>query len=54
MNIGFKEAQFLESFQCFIFHDIDLLPEHDGNLYACPVNGKPRHMAFSIDIFEYK
>ncbi len=54
MNIGFKEAQLQASFRCVIFHDIDLLPENDGNPYSCPENGRPRHMAFSIDIFQYK
>lgn len=55
MNIGFKEAQKqLNRFQCFIFHDVDLLPEDDGNTYACPEVGKPRQMAFSIDIYDYK
>lgn len=54
MNIGFKEAQKQDGFQCFIFHDVDLLPEDDGNTYACPEVGKPRQMAFSIDIYDYK
>ncbi len=54
MNIGFKEAQKQDRFQCFIFHDVDLLPEDDGNTYACPEVGKPRQMAFSIDIYDYK
>jgi hypothetical protein len=55
MNIGFKEAQLLqENFQCFIFHDVDLLPEFDGNPYTCPENGKPRQMAFFVDSWNYK
>ncbi|KAI9559313.1 hypothetical protein GHT06_016102 [Daphnia sinensis] len=49
MNIGFNEAQLQEEFQCFIFHDVDLLPEDDGNPYTCPEEGKPRQMSFSID-----
>lgn len=53
MNIGFKEAQSIEQFQCFIFHDVDLLPENDGNPYTCPKNGKPRQMAFSIDYINH-
>lgn len=33
MNIGFQEAVKLDpSFQCFIFHDVDLIPEDDRNL----------------------
>lgn len=27
---------------CLILHDVDLLPEHDGNLYACESN-YPKH-----------
>ncbi|XP_046451322.1 beta-1,4-N-acetylgalactosaminyltransferase bre-4-like [Daphnia pulex] len=54
MNIGFKETQLREKFQCFIFHDVDLLPEDDRNLYTCPEEGNPRQMAFSIDIYDYK
>ncbi|KAK4007165.1 hypothetical protein OUZ56_012327 [Daphnia magna] len=53
MNIGFTEAQSQESFQCFIFHDIDLLPENDGNYYSCPENWRPRHMSFLVDLFQY-
>ena len=54
MNIGFNEAQLLqEHFQCFIFHDVDLLPEYDGNPYTCPEDGKPRQMAFSINSWNY-
>jgi hypothetical protein len=49
MNIGFKEAQLLqENFQCFIFHDVDLLPEYDGNPYTCPEDGKPRQRLFPL------
>lgn len=32
MNIGFVEAVKSYDFQCFIFHDVDLLPEDDRNL----------------------
>jgi len=47
MNIGFKEALLLDQqIQCFFFHDVDMMPEHDGNPYSCPEDGWPRHMAF--------
>ena len=41
-----------QDFQCFIFHDVDLLPEDDRNLYTCPI--QPRHMSVSIDSFLYR
>ena len=53
MNVGFKEALKIRSYDCFIFHDIDLLPEDDRNLYTCPP-GQPRHMSVAVDIFKYR
>ena len=41
-----------QDYQCFIFHDVDLLPEDDRNLYTCPI--QPRHMSVSIDSFLYR
>uniref|UniRef100_A0A0N8E0D9 Beta-1,4-N-acetylgalactosaminyltransferase n=1 Tax=Daphnia magna TaxID=35525 RepID=A0A0N8E0D9_9CRUS len=54
LNIGFLEAKRREEFQCFIFHDVDILPEDDRNLYSCPDYGRPLHMSFVIDIHDYK
>ncbi|CAI5437876.1 unnamed protein product [Caenorhabditis angaria] len=52
MNVGFDVASHLYPWQCFIFHDVDLLPEDDRNLYTCPVT--PRHMSVAVDKFNYK
>lgn len=52
MNVGFAEALKLYDFQCFVFHDVDLLPEDDRNLYSCPE--QPRHMSVAIDVFNYR
>ncbi len=52
MNIGFKEASSEGRYSCYIFHDVDLLPENDNNLYIC--DGMPKHMAVAVDKFEYK
>ena len=53
MNVGFLEAMQIERFDCIIFHDVDLLPENDKNLYTCPEKDV-RHMSAYIDKFNYK
>jgi len=52
MNIGFREALKDKNWQCFVFHDVDLLPEIDKNIYSCPAN--PRHMSAAVDTMNYK
>ena len=42
-NVGYSEAMRDRDWDCFIFHDVDLLPEDDRNLYTCPE--RPRHMS---------
>eukprot|EP00111_Clytia_hemisphaerica_P005217 TCONS_00015043-protein len=52
-NIGFVEALKLDKeFDCFVFTDVDLLPEDDRNFYNCPTS--PRHMSVAIDKFHYQ
>ncbi|RLU21172.1 hypothetical protein DMN91_005545 [Ooceraea biroi] len=52
MNVGYVEALKERIFDCFIFHDVDLLPEDDRNLYTCPE--QPRHMSVAVDKFKYR
>ncbi|KAL4233725.1 Beta-1 [Mactra antiquata] len=52
MNVGFMEAWKLCNFDCVIFHDVDLLPENDRNMYTC--GNHPRHMSIAVDKFRYK
>ncbi|KAF2904660.1 hypothetical protein ILUMI_01515 [Ignelater luminosus] len=52
MNVGATEALKRNNFDCFIFHDVDLLPEDDRILYTCPE--QPRHMSVAVDKFRYK
>jgi beta-1,4-galactosyltransferase 3 len=52
MNVGFVESLKLYNWQCFVFHDVDLLPEDDRNLYTCPE--QPRHMSVLGDQFKYQ
>lgn len=52
-NAGFVEASKVHPWDCFIFHDIDMIPMNDHNLYACPrIN--PRHLAVDVDKFGFK
>ncbi|KAI0212444.1 Beta-1,4-N-acetylgalactosaminyltransferase bre-4 [Lamellibrachia satsuma] len=52
MNIGFTEASKLYDYQCYIFHDVDLLPEDDRNIYSCPE--QPRHMSAAVNTMKYR
>lgn len=56
LNIGFLESLKLsrDHWDCFIFHDIDLLPEDERNIYSCPPELKPRHMSALVSTMQYK
>lgn len=53
MNVGFLEALKLQNWDCFIFHDVDLIPLDDRNLYRCP-DKQPRHMSVGVDTMGFK
>ena len=43
LNIGFKETERIHpGCKCFIFHDVDLLPVSEENIYVC--HDRPRHL----------
>ncbi len=54
MNIGYLESLKLSNnkWECFIFHDVDLLPEDERNIYSCPEI--PRHMSSAVSTFNYR
>jgi len=52
MNAAFIYASSEFDFQCFVFHDVDLIPEDDRNMYSCPIF--PRHMSVAVDEMNYK
>ncbi|XP_038623526.1 beta-1,4-galactosyltransferase 3-like [Tachyglossus aculeatus] len=52
LNVGFREAMKDEDWDCLFFHDVDLIPEDDRNLYTCDVF--PKHVAIAMDKFGYK
>lgn len=52
MNAGFNEVMRMNKFDCVIFHDVDMLPESDFNIYQC--QDSPTHLSPLIDKFDYK
>jgi hypothetical protein len=52
LNIGFLEAKKDYNWDCFIFHDVDLLPEIDSNIYKCD-NEYPKQFAISVSSYSY-
>ena len=52
MNSAFKEVLKEHDYDCVIFHDVDMLPEDDRNIYQCESN--PVHLSPLIDKFDYK
>jgi len=51
-NIGFQEAKkSTRRKQCFVFHDVDLLPLNAQNLYAC--SNLPIHLSAFVDTFRF-
>lgn len=51
-NVGFRESDRVAHFDCFIFHDVDLLPEDDRLPYRC--GKQPIHLSVSVDTHNYK
>lgn len=50
-NVGYREVAMRSLAGCFIFHDVDLMPENINNIYGC--TNCPRHMSTSINVFNY-
>ncbi|KAL0600399.1 Beta-1,4-galactosyltransferase 4, partial [Plecturocebus cupreus] len=52
LNVGYLEALKEENWDCFIFHDVDLVPENDFNLYKCEDN--PKHLVVGRNSTGYR
>lgn len=52
LNIGYLEALKEIDFDCFVLHDVDMLPENLDNQYICNKN-YPTQMAISVSIYKY-
>lgn len=57
MNVGFVESNRIDTgFTCFIFHDVDLLPEDDRNMYVCPKEetNQAKHISVAVNKWKYR
>ncbi|KAK1169497.1 beta-1,4-galactosyltransferase 4-like [Acipenser oxyrinchus oxyrinchus] len=52
LNVGYLEALKDYKWDCFIFHDVDLVPENDLNLYVC--NSQPKHLVVGRNATGYR
>lgn len=52
-NVGYEEALKDYDYDCFVLHDVDLLPENDHNIYTCPVD-QPKHLSVASEKWQYK
>ncbi|XP_032889176.1 beta-1,4-galactosyltransferase 4 [Amblyraja radiata] len=52
LNVGFLEALKERKWDCFIFHDVDLIPENDFNLYIC--DQEPKHFVVGRNSTGYR
>ncbi|XP_076456355.1 uncharacterized protein LOC143290725 [Babylonia areolata] len=52
LNVGVLEASLIDLYTCFIFHDVDLIPLNDYNLYRC--GELPKHFSVAINKFNYR
>ena len=51
-NVGFKEALSYFPYNCFVLHDVDLIPEDDRIFYDC--RQSPAHMSVAVDTLGYR
>uniref|UniRef100_A0A8B9JIL8 Beta-1,4-galactosyltransferase n=1 Tax=Astyanax mexicanus TaxID=7994 RepID=A0A8B9JIL8_ASTMX len=52
LNVGYLEALKDFNWDCFIFHDVDLVPENDQNLYRC--EDQPKHLVVGRNSTGYR
>ena len=53
MNVAFLEVERIFHPDCYIFHDVDLVPLDDRNLYLCHKE-VAMHLGVRVDKFYFK
>ena len=49
LNAGFDQVSKQNEFDCFIFHDVDLILKNDFGIYHCERMGRESHEFCQID-----
>ncbi|NXJ68204.1 B4GT4 galactosyltransferase, partial [Rostratula benghalensis] len=52
LNVGYLEALKEANWDCFVFHDVDLVPENDFNSYKCDT--QPKHLVVGRNSTGYR
>ena len=52
-NAGYELAKAEYNWDCYTFHDVDLILENDKMLYRCDMQN-PRHLSVAVSTFNYK
>ncbi|KAF2345003.1 Galactosyltransferase N-terminal, partial [Trinorchestia longiramus] len=52
LNVGFLTATQTTTYDCVVFHDVDMLPEDDHHLYHCST--MPRHLVVASSNNDYR
>ncbi|XP_028937133.1 beta-1,4-galactosyltransferase 4 [Ornithorhynchus anatinus] len=52
LNAGYLQALRERPWDCFVFHDVDLVPENDHNVYSC--GPQPRHLVVGRNSTGYR
>ena len=53
LNVGVAETKQFGNFSCFVFHDVDILPEDDRAVYGCPEE-EALHLAVAVSRWKYR
>ena len=58
LNVGFEMARRDAivtgvDWDCYTFHDVDLILENDEMLYRCDADGNPRHLSVAVSTMDY-
>lgn len=52
LNVGYQISRTFAHHNCFIFHDVDLIPTNERNIYRC--GQQPRHLATGSSKYNFR